>query len=91
MLKTTIAFIGLVGIMIACLGCAEAPSRLGAHYGESVQQALSNQILHPEASKNLGPQEGLDGQAAEIVMDEYRKTFKCKEKKQPVIGIFGGG
>ncbi len=91
MLKTTVALIGLVGIMIACFGCAEVPSRLDAHYGVSVRQVVSNQILHPEASKNLEPQEGLDGHSAEIVMDEYRKTFKCKKKMQPFIGIFGGG
>ena len=90
MLRTTIALIGLVGIMIAYCGCAEAPSAVKANYAVCYHQALDNQILHPEASNNLEPCEGLDGQAAEIVMEKYRDTFKCKKEKQPLIGIIGG-
>jgi|LGVC01.1.fsa_nt_gb uncharacterized protein YceK len=88
MLKKSIALIGLVGIIIGMSGCAGTPSRSEAHYGKSFRQAKSNQILDPVAGKNLEPQEGLDGQAAEKVMDKYRKTFEEKEKVRPItIGI----
>jgi uncharacterized protein YceK len=87
MLKKSIALIGLVGIIIGMSGCAGTPSRLEAHYGKSFHQAKSNQILDPGACKNLEPQKGLDGQAAEKVMDEYRKTFEEKEKARPILGI----
>jgi len=87
MLKKSIAFMGLAGIIICMSGCSGTPSRLEAHYGESFRQAKSNQILDPDACKNLEPQEGLDGQAAEKVIDRYRKTFEEKEKVRPIIGI----
>lgn len=78
MLKTSIALIGLVGIIICMSGCAGTPSRLEAHYGKSFHQAKSNQILYPGACKNLEPQEGLDGQAADEVMKAYKKTFEAE-------------
>jgi len=72
-----IAFMGLIGIIIACLsGCATPLSRSEAHYGVSFHHALANQILDPEAYKNLESQKGLDGQAAKKVMDMYRKSFE---------------
>ena len=89
MLKKPIALMGLVGIVIVFSGCSKAPSRLEANYGESVRQAKTSQILYPDADKNLEPCEGLDGQAAAIVMDEYRKGFKKEEKKQAIISIVG--
>ncbi len=89
MLKKPIALMGLVGIVIAFSGCSKAPSRVDADYGESVRQAKTSQILYPDADKNLEPCEGLDGQAAAIVMDEYRKGFKKEEKKQAIISIVG--
>jgi len=85
-----IAFMGLVGIIIASsLGCATPLSRSEAHYGVSFHQALANQILDPEAYKNLEPQKELDGQAAKIVMDRYRKTFEEKEEMPPILAISG--
>lgn len=89
MLKKIIALMGLVGIVIAFSGCSEASSRLEANYGESVRQAQTSQILNPDAGKNLEPCEGLDGQAAAIVMDEYRKGFTEEEKKKSIISILG--
>ena len=89
LIKKPIALMGLVGIVIVFSGCSKAPSRLEASYGESVRQAKTSQILDPYADKNLELCEGLDGQAAAIVMDEYRKGFKKEEKKQAIISIVG--
>jgi type IV pilus biogenesis protein CpaD/CtpE len=47
-------------------------SNMGAAY----EAAKSNQILNPEAGKEPQPVQGLDGEAAEAVMDAYRESFK---------------
>ena len=89
MLKKIIALMGLLGIIIAFSGCSEAPSKVGANYGESVRQAKASQILNPDAGEDLKPCEGLDGKAAETVMDMYREGFTKEEKKKSIISILG--
>lgn len=90
LIKKIIALMGLAGIIIAFSGCSEAPSKVDANYGESVRQAQTSQILYPDAGENLEPCEGLDGQAAAIVMDEYRKGFTKEEKKKSIISTILG-
>ncbi len=51
-------------------------TRLEMDYGTSHKLAKYNQILDPEAEKNMKPVTGLDGQAAQSVMDTYRKGFE---------------
>ena len=58
-------------------------SRLELDYGTSYRLAVYGQILNPDAEKNTEPVTGLDGQAAEIIIDKYRKSFE-KPKKDPV-------
>jgi hypothetical protein len=89
MIKRYVAFMGLVGIIIAGVLSGCAPSRLEAHHGVCFHQALANQTLDPEAYKNLEPQKGLDGQAAKTVMDTYRKTFEKEVEMSPMIAISG--
>ncbi len=91
MLTRCLIVIGLLAFMASFTGCAETlyhqkPMVLGG----SFQAAKANQILNPEAGKNLEPVHGLDGQAAVIVMDKYRKSF---EKPPParVYAITIGG
>ena len=62
----------LLGVMLA--GCA--PTRLEMDYGNSYRLARAQQILLPEGEKNLAPQEGLDGKAAQHSLELYRKTFE---------------
>lgn len=57
-------------------GCAALPSRVEMDYGNSFKQARSNQILNPEAGKNLNLVSGFDGQAARTAIDNYRKDFE---------------
>jgi hypothetical protein len=73
----------------ACAG----PTRVEKNYGKSYKQALANQILDPEAEKNLEPVTGLDGKAAQSSIEKYRKTFEqSREAPQPLIqtGSQGG-
>jgi len=76
-LSITLAIFLLIS---ACAG----PTRLDKDYGKSVKQARFNQILDPEAEKNLEPVTGLDGKAAQSSIEKYRKTFEpAREGSQP--------
>ncbi len=55
---------------------APPPLHLSESFGKAFRTARENQILYPDASKNLDPVTGLDGQAAEAAVERYRKQFK---------------
>ena len=90
--KMSLLFFGLLSVLFA-FGCA-GPSRLAMDYGTSHKLAKFNQILNPEAERNLDPVTGLYGSAAHATMERYRKGFEEKST-QPVysinIGSFGAG
>lgn len=44
-------------------------------FGDAYRQAKANQILNPEAARNLDPVEGFEGRAAEKVMQKYVDSF----------------
>jgi hypothetical protein len=50
-------------------------TRLDRNWGRAYKAAKENQILNPEAAKDLTPVEGLDGQAAEGNTKKYRSSF----------------
>lgn len=74
MIKKYLVLISLAGISLA--GCAT--SQVEKDYGNSFQLVKSNQMLNPEAGKNLDPVHGLDGHAALIIMEKYRKGFEIR-------------
>jgi hypothetical protein len=55
-------------------GCTH--STLEKNWGNSYEAAKVNQIANPEASENLDPVVGLDGQLAEQNMESYRQGSK---------------
>ena len=59
-------------------GCTH--STLEENWGSSYEAAKVNQIANPEASENLDPVVGLDGQLAEQNMESYRQGCKGDEK-----------
>ena len=61
-------------------GCAT--SRLEADYGNSFRQAKSNQVLNPEASNNIAPVTGMDGQSAQAII----KTHRTESAKAVSVG-----
>ena len=74
-------------------GCA-GPSRVEMDYGTSHKFSKFNQILNPQAEKNLEPVEGLDAGAAQKAVEKYRKGFEKTETPSaaPVtLGIIGVG
>ena len=72
MTKMMILF-GLIMIPIGLLGCSTLPTRLEIDFGTSFKLAKFNQILNPEAEKNLDPVTGFDGGAAQGVIEKYHK------------------
>ncbi len=73
--------IGVVGIFIFAVSCV--PTRVAMDYGTSHKLAKFNQILDPQAEKNLDPVLGFDGKAAEAALGKYHKGFQ--EKSQPPV------
>lgn len=96
MRKGCFLLIGLVAMLLISTGCA-GPSRLEMDYGTSYKLAKFNQVLNPEAEKNLEPVTGFDSGAAKATMDRYQKGFE-KPTPPPTyvlsvggIGTGGGG
>ena len=86
--------IGLIAALSICSGCA-GTQVADRYWGYSLEAAKSNQILNPEASTNLEPVTGVDGQvAAELVQPNYGKLFREQVKKRPLdfqLGDVGSG
>ena len=59
-------------------GCS-TQSTLDTNWGSSFEAAEANQIANPEASENLDPIVGLDGQLAEQNMESYRQGSKGEQ------------
>lgn len=82
--------IGLVGIFLISVSCA-GPTRLEMDYGTSYKLAKFNQILDPAAEKNCTPVTGLDGRAAQGMVEKYRKGFEEKAPPPPLTLSIGAG
>jgi hypothetical protein len=82
-----IGFTALFSIVVGCAG----PSRLERDFGTSVNLAISNQILNPEAEKNIEPVSGLDGEAAQAILEKYRKDFEKPPAPMPYTLSIGTG
>ena len=88
MLKGNVILIVLLTVLSLTLwGCAgnlpqgKRADILDMNWGKSLETAKNNQILNPDASENLDPVLGLDGQAAEYTVNKYKKSF---EKDVPI-------
>jgi hypothetical protein len=77
----------IAGTMLALFsGCSSSgpvyeETLLDKNWGRSVETAKYNQILNPDAGKNLAPVEGLNGKATDNSVKKYEDSFK-KETKQ---------
>lgn len=80
-------------LVVAVLaGCAPTTPRLDAKFGDAVNKAKAQQIINPDAPRNTDPVAGIDGQAANAIIDRYHKAY---ESPTPAptggIGTVGGG
>jgi hypothetical protein len=72
----------MFALLVGCSGQQETLS--DQNWGRSYQTAKYNQILNPDAGKNLNPVEGLSGNAAENSVEKYNDSFKEKSKQETV-------
>jgi len=84
MYKKYVVIMGLIACAVWLSGCAS--TRLEIDYGTSHKLSKMNQTLNPDAEKNLSPVEGIDGQAAQAAVDNYRKSFE-KPAPAPVFSF----
>jgi acyl-CoA reductase-like NAD-dependent aldehyde dehydrogenase len=61
-------------------------TELDKNWGRSYETAKYNQIINPEAGKNINQVEGLEGNAADNAVEAYQKSFK-QRKDQEVTTI----
>ena len=83
MLKGNFILIVLLTVLSLTLwGCAgnlpqgKRADILDMNWGKSLETAKNNQILNSDASENLDPVIGLDGQAAEHTVNKYKESFE---------------
>jgi len=91
MLKGNMILIVVLAMFSVSLwGCAgnvpeaQRTDYLNMNYGKSFESAKNNQILNPDAGKNLEPVVGLNGEAAEQGVDKYKKSFEEQKMKRDV-------
>ena len=87
--STTLKIV-LAGLLAsaALSGCAPTTPRLDANFGDAVNTAKAQQTLNPDASLNTDPVAGLDGTAANAVIDRYNKSY---EKPPAPTNVFSIG
>lgn len=82
---------GLLAVAVLA-ACAPTTPRLDANFGDAVNQAKAQQTLNLDASRNTDPVAGIDGQAANAIMDRYHKTYEAPTPAPAgSIGAIGGG
>ena len=94
MLNRCLTLTGLIVALVMFPSCGGKPlvqkdTMLERNWGRSYESAKYNQMLNPEAGKNLEPVVGTDGQAAERAIEKYRKgeSKKQQSKQYEILGI----
>ena len=94
MLNRCLTLTGLIVALVMFPSCGGKPlvqkdTMLERNWGRSYESAKYNQMLNPEAGKNLEPVVGTDGQTAERTIEKYRKgeSKKQQPRQYGIIGI----
>lgn len=78
----------VLGAVVA--GCAPTTPNLEAQLGDAVNRAKAQQTLNPDAPRNTDPVAGIDGQAANAIVDRYHKAYETPaEAPSGSIGSIG--
>jgi len=70
----------------ALFGCAGTPN-LDENWGRSYETARYTQTLNPDADHNLAPVEGIEGRAAERILEGHVKGRSEKKQSSPGYGV----
>ncbi len=65
-------------------------SNVAKNWGAAYRIAKQNQILNPDAGQNLQEVTGIDGKAADLIMQRYWSEFKKPVPPPSVFLNFGG-
>jgi hypothetical protein len=89
MVKKYISIIGIVAAASLIFNCSgttisERGLLLDRNWGRSYETAFYNQMLNPDADKNLEPVLDIEGPAAEHTIDKYTESFKETKTKEVV-------
>jgi hypothetical protein len=92
MLKRAITVTLGAVLAVAFFGCVKNYStggntELDRNWGKSYETAKYQQILNPEAGKNMEPVEGLDGRVEGRIMEGYIKGEQKGQQKPTEFGI----
>lgn len=76
-------------VLLALAGCSTTP-QWDQRFGDSVRQALADQLIDPEASSRKAPAETLDGRAVAGALRGYadHRDFAVREPRpvpRPVV------
>jgi hypothetical protein len=88
--KPSLFFVCFILLFLG-VGCA-GPTQLDRDRGNSFHLTKTNQVLNPEAAKNLEPVIGMDGESAQVITERYQKDFEKPEAALPytlTIGTIG--
>jgi hypothetical protein len=91
MLNRSLIITGLIVALVIFPSCGGKPlvqkdTLLERNWGRSYESAKYNQMLNPDAGKNLEPVVGTDGQTAQRAIEKYRKG-ESKKKQSRQFGI----
>jgi hypothetical protein len=87
-IKSSIMVAALTVIAVGTVACSQSnglvqqESLLDKNWGRSYESAKYNQILNPNAGKNLDPVMGMDGVAADNSVNKYDQSFKEKSSSE---------
>lgn len=83
---------GLLAVAVLA-GCgATTTPHLDEKFGEAVNMSKAQQVINPDASLSMNPVKGIDGQAADDIMDRYHKAYETPAAAPSGgIGTIGGG
>ena len=92
MLKKIVKIMLGAMVVVWVFGCAQhtviqRESQLDKNWGRSFESARYNQILNPEAGKLPEPVLGLEGPAAEHIMEGYMSGGEPKQKSSSEFGV----
>ena len=82
----------VIVLLLLFAGCSngnislQGETEYDKNFGRSYETAKYNQIINPEAGKNINAVEGLEGNAADNSVKGYQESFK-QSKDQEVVNI----
>ena len=91
MLKRSLIIFGIIAAVLFISACSGTDTLSQRNWGKSYETAAYNQMLNPDADKNLKPVDSLDSQAAKNTHKKYRDSFTTKSAKPAPVSLINLG